>query len=100
MLSQGRRRPSLLWNLRRLDRAAPALRFADEELAQLLGRARARLDAELAEALLHVGRGKRLRELVVYALDYGRGRLRRRGERVPRDDVVSLDAGFDHGRHI
>jgi len=45
----------LLWNFCRLHYPAPALRFADEELAQLLGRAGAPLDAELGEALLHVG---------------------------------------------
>src|ERR1051326_2419259 len=92
--------PLLLRNLRLLDHAGPALRLADEELAQLLGAARARLDAELGEALLHVGRGERLLELGVHAPDHRRGRLRRRGERVPRGDVVPRDPRLLHRRHV
>src|SRR5688572_16556935 len=57
----------LLWNFCRLDHPRPALRLADEELAQVLRRARARLDAELGKAFLHIGRGERLLELGVHA---------------------------------
>src|SRR5687768_15447101 len=90
----------LLWNFCRLHHPRPALRLADEELAQEFGRADARLDAKLGKTLLHLGRGERLGELLVHALDHRARRLRRRGERVPRGDVVAGDAGLLRGRHV
>src|SRR5207245_1133992 len=71
-------RDLLLWNFCPLHHPAPALRFADEELAQLLGRAGAALDAELGEALLHLGRRQRTHHRPVEALDDRTRRLRGR----------------------
>src|SRR6267143_4094821 len=62
-------RDLLLWNFCPLHHPGPALGFADEELAQLLGRAGAALDAELGETLLHFGRRQRTHHRPVEALD-------------------------------
>src|SRR5690349_15988225 len=92
-----RRRPFelLLGNPGALDDLGPALRLRSVEGLQLGRRAGARLDAELGEALVQVRRGERLDHRVVQLVEDRLWRLGRRGERVPRGDVVAFDARLD-----
>jgi hypothetical protein len=68
--------------------------FRDEQLAQGLGRARARVDAQVLQALSELGHGHRGVDLPVQALDDRARRPGGRRDAVPRGRLVAGHARF------